>query len=437
MTLPPDNQSHQLHLAGGYNFTPTTRAMFKVARGTITQDETFPTAAVAGAPRNLDGRIDTTLVEAGLKMRPLAKLSLRANLRYDHRDDKTPVFRYFPSQNTVGSTNDGTNETRDIKTTSGKLEATYRLPLAFNLTGGVEYVTKKRNSPPVRAVDFREETDETSLRAELRRSIGESMTGAVSYIHSERRGSDWLTNFGNQTATSTGDLIAPLHLADRDRDMVRVVLNWMPADPVSLNFRVDAAKDDYTSRGFTPFDLGPRSGRARFYSVDAGYAFTDAVQGTAWVSRSVDEYENALCRSANPPNANTCDPALPVWGSDLRHTQDSFGLGLRAKAGSRIDLGGDVAYSELGDEMRLFTIVAGPTPIAPLPDIHTKVTTLTLFAKYALQRNSGIRAQYVYDRYKSDDWTWKNWTYSDGTRVTEEPKQEVHFIGVAYYYQFQ
>jgi len=434
MALPPDNQSHQLHLAGGYSITPTTRAMFKVAHGRITQDETFPTTPVAGAPSNLDGRIDTTLVEAGLKMRPMARLSLRANLRYDDRDDKTPVFRYFPSQNNVGATNDGTNETRDIRTTTGKLEATYRLPMALHLTGGVEYVEKKRNSPPVRSVDFREKTDETSLSAGLRRSIGERMTGAVSYIHSERRGSDWLTNFGNQTATTTGDLIAPLHLADRDRDMVRLVLNWMPTDPLSLNFRVDAAQDDYASRGLTPFDLGPRSGKARFFSVDAGYVFSDAVQATAWISRSVDEYEHALCRD-DTPNTCTATVARPVWGSDLRHTQDSLGLGLRAKPASRVDLGADLSYSELSDEMRLFDIT--PAVALPLlPDVHTKVTTVTLFAKYALQRNSGIRAQYVYDRYRTDDWTWNNWVYSDGTRVTEEPKQEVHFVGVAYYYQF-
>ena len=261
MALPPDNQSHQLHLAGGYSFTQATRATFKLARGTITQDETFPTTPVAGAPGNLDGRIDTTLAEAGLTTRLAPALSLRASVGYENRDDKTPVFRYFPSQNTVGATNDGTNETRDIETTRGKVDATYRLPMAFSLTGGLEYVEKKRNSPPVRSVDFREKTDETSYKAELRRSVAETVTGAVSYVHSVRRGSDWLPNFGNQTTVSTGDLIAPLHLADRDRDLVRLVLNWMPTEPLSLNFRVDAAQDDYASRGFTC--VRPRSAQGR------------------------------------------------------------------------------------------------------------------------------------------------------------------------------
>jgi MtrB/PioB family decaheme-associated outer membrane protein len=437
MALPPDNQSHQLHLAGGYNFTPSTRGTFKLAQGTITQDEVFPTTPVAGAPSNLDGRIDTTLAEAGLTTRLTSALSLRASVGYENRDDKTPVFRYFPSQNTVGATNDGTNETRDIETTRGKVDATFRLPMAFSLTGGLEYVEKKRDSAPVRSVDFREKTDETSYKAEVRRSIGETVTGAVSYVHSVRRGSDWLTNFGNQTTVSTGDLIAPLHLADRDRDLVRVVLNWMPTEPLSLNFRVDAAQDDYASRGFTSFDLGPRKGEARFYSADAGYAFSDAVQATAWVSHGVDKYHSAECQSAAVPNANTCtaSAANPVWAANLQHTQNSLGLGVRVKPAGRTELGADLSYSRMTDEMGTAAI----TPVVALPvlpDVHTKVATLKLSAKYALQRNSGLRLQYVYDRFTTDDWTWNSWTYSDGTRVLEDPKQDVHFIGASYYYQF-
>jgi MtrB/PioB family decaheme-associated outer membrane protein len=436
MALPPDNQSHQLHLAGGYNFTQATRATFKLAQGRITQDEVFPTTPVAGAPSNLDGRIDTTLAEAGLTTRLTSALSLRASLGYENRDDKTPVFRYFPSQNTVGATNDGTNETRDIETTRGKVDATYRLPMAFNLTGGLEYVEKKRNSPPVRSVDFREKTDETSYKAELRRSIGETLTGAVSYVHSVRRGSDWLTNFGNQTTVSTGDLIAPLHLADRDRDLVRVVLNWMPTDPLSLNFRVDAAQDDYASRGFTSFDLGPRKGETRFFSADLGYTFSDALQATAWISNGVDKYENAECQSVGAsPNTCTASAANPVWSAALQHTQNSLGIGLLGKPMGRTEMGADLSYSKMTDELRTAAIT--PAVALPvLPDVHTEVTTLKLFAKYALQRNAGLKLQYVYDRFTTDDWTWNSWRYTDGTRVLEEPKQDVHFIGASYYYRF-
>lgn len=439
IALPPDNESHQFYLAGGYNFSKATRANFKASFGRITQNEAFPNTPVVGAPASLDGQIDTTLLQGGLTTRVSPKLSLRADLRYEDRDDKTPIFRYFPSQNNVGATNDGTNEARDIQTTSGKLEAKYRLPMNFKLTGGLEYVEKKRNSPPVRSVDFREKTDETSLRAELRRSISATLTGAVSAIHSRRRGSEWLPNTENLGVQTTGDLIAPLHLIDRDRNTLRLSLNWMPTDPLQLGFRFDHSKDDYMGRNFTVYDLGPREGKAQFLSLDAAYLFSDTVTGTAWVSHSENTYENALCRD-DTRNTCTATDARPVWGADLKNTGDSFGLGVRAKLTAKIDLSADATHTKVKDEMDLISIdPTNSSAVTVLPDTNTKVTTVKLAAKYALQRNSSVRLTYIRDEYKTDDWTWAYWNYSPaegGTTVLQNPNQKVDFVGVSYHYRF-
>ena len=72
----------------------------------------------------------------------------------------------------------------------------------------------------------------------------------------------------------------------------------------------------------------------------------------------------------------------------------------------------------------------------PLNDIHTKVTSFKLYGKYALDRKSGVRVDYGYDRYQTDDWTWANWVYVDGTTVLQNPDQKVSFLGVSYYYRF-
>jgi MtrB/PioB family decaheme-associated outer membrane protein len=434
MALPPDNESHQFHLAGGYNFSKATRATFKLAYGRITQNELFPTTPTAGAPSSLNGEINTTLAQVGLTTRPMPRLTLRADLRYENRDDKTPVFPYFPLQATATSTNNGENEPRDIKTTSGKFEASYRLPAQLTLTGGLEHVEKKRNSPPVRAVSFRETTDETTLRAELRRSISETLTGAVGIIHSERGGSDWLINtFNNGTIYS--NQVAPWHLADRDRDMLRLTVNWMPTDPLSLNFRVDVARDEYSGRGISVVDQTVREGQAENYSIDVGYAFSDAVQGTAWYSVNDTSLESQQCRSAN---GDVCTPGVEqVWASDVRNLADSFGLGLRAKVSAKIDVSADASYSKVVDKM-LLTSIAGAA-VDPLDTITTKVTTVRLSARYALQRNAGVRVTYIHDKYETDDWTWAYWNYSlpdGGTTVRQDPNQKVDFLGASYYYQF-
>jgi hypothetical protein len=179
--LPPDNYSNQLHLSGGYGFTPTTRATFKVAYADARQDDTFPKGiAVPLAPGvggSLDAKVTTTLAQAGIVSRPLPKLTLRGDLRYEDRDDRTPVVRYFTG---AGGTATGHNEPRSVRTTKGSAEASYLLPAQFTLVGGIGYEEKKRNTSDVRVVSYRETTEEMSYRAELRRSMSETLTGAVS-----------------------------------------------------------------------------------------------------------------------------------------------------------------------------------------------------------------------------------------------------------------
>ncbi|MGE5337101.1 MAG: MtrB/PioB family decaheme-associated outer membrane protein, partial [Gemmatimonadota bacterium] len=100
VALAPDNQAHQVDLTGNYAFTPATRANFKLAYGQATQKQDFVgfTGVPAGVT-NLGARVDTTLALLGITSRPLPKLSLQAEARWEDRDDKTPLALY----NVVGS----------------------------------------------------------------------------------------------------------------------------------------------------------------------------------------------------------------------------------------------------------------------------------------------------------------------------------------------
>ena len=419
MALPPGNQSHQLYLAGGYSFTPTARASFKVAYARQTQDEGFVAAAVNGRT-NLDGRVDTTLAQLGFTAQPLQRMSFLANLRYEYRHDKTPTALYFTG-GTPTATLSGENEPRSVRTTSGKVEAGYQLPMGFRVTGGVDYEEKDRNTFRVRSVSHRDSTEETSYRAEVRRSIGETLTGALSYVYSDRDGSPFLLTVVNSGAPGS-NLIAPIHLADRERDKVRAILTWMPVDPLTVQLLVDEGRDDYDSR--TAADLGPRSGRFRNYSVDASYSFSDAWQGNAWYSRNTIRVEQATSSGATTAAAN------------IANTSNSFGVGARGQLNPRIEIGADLQYSDIEDQFNVAAI-AGPAAVSSIPDINTRLTTLQLFAKYAVQKNLGVRVNYIYDRWKSDEWTWSNFVYTDGTRLIQEPSQKVQFIGVAVYYEWR
>lgn len=426
--LPPDNQSHQLSLAGAYRFTPTMRGTFKVAYARATQDDTFvslPVAALAPAivgVNNLGARVDTTLVQMGLTSRPLPQLSLLANFRYEDRDDKTPVLKYGVTSG--ASTWDGSNEPRSTRTTSGKLEASYQLPMALRLTGGIDYEEKERNTSAVRSVSFRDKTQESSYRLELRRSMSDTLTGAVSYIRSDRDGSDFLTTTTLDGAVGS-NLVAPLHLADRERDKLRLSLNWEPTEQLSVQFVADNMQDDYGQR--TAAALGIRESESENYAIDAAYAISDKWQVNAWASFN----DNNVTQSAR--TSTTPRP----WAANLSSKTNAFGAGLRGQIGAKLEVGVDLSHSDIVDKYQQAFTDGGAVAAPVLPDVATRLTSVKLFGAYTLDKRSSVRLDYVYDRYKSNDWTWSNFTYTDGTRLSQNPKQSVNFIGVAYTYKFQ
>ncbi len=421
MALPPGNQSHQLYLSGGYSFTPTTRGTFKVAYAKATQNEAFINIPTLNNRRDLGGAIDTTQVQMGITARPLPKLSLLGNLRFEDRDDRTPIVQYT----TAGSSLNGNNEPRSIRTLAGKLEASYALPMNLRLIGGVDYEEKKRNTSPVRIVSYRDTTEETTYRAELRRSISDTLTGSLSYLYSDRGGSDFITT--TQLSGAAGsNRIAPIYLADRERHKVRVTANWQATEKLSLQFRVDDSHDNYGQRpgnGVTPAGtaLGPQKGQATGYSVDAALALNDRWQATAWASRDDMRYEQ-LFRTT-------------VFSYKQRNLGDALGLGIRGKPYSWLEVGADFSQSDITDENRQQALAGAAINV--IPDIATKLTKLKLFANYTVKKDITLRATYIYDRFSTDDWTWDRWTYSDGTRVMASPTQEVHFIGFTINYRFR
>lgn len=431
IALPPGNQSHQLFLSGGYGFTPTTRGMFKVAFGRITQEEAFFTAPIASVPRDdLGGRIDTTLVQMGVSSRPLPRLSLRADLRHEERDDKTPVYIYTTPPAT--GTHTGENEPRSFRTTVGKLDGTYGLASGLQLTGGVEHDRRWRNTSGVRSVSHRDDTEETSIRAGLRRSLSEMLNGAITFVHSERTGSDWLINV-RADASVGSNLVHPLHLADRDRDKLRLALDWMPLEALSLNFMLEHAQDDYSGR-----TLGPREGRAQFVSLDAAYRLSDYWQATAWASRTDTRAEQTSCNGAPASNpTNTCPAAgtSGIWEARLRNVGNAIGVGLRGEPTAALETRAEVVVSSDTGEFHQAALTGGVVTPA-IPDVNYDTVRLSLSGRYALDKRSGVRLQYVFDRFKTDDWYWTNFVYGDGTTVRQDPKQEVHFVGASYYYRF-
>ena len=457
IALPPDNSFHQFNLSGGYNFTPTTRMDFKLASMKAKQNEAFPSgffvspavpntvALAAGAPGNLGGEVSTTQAQIGLSMRPTQTLNLRADYRHEDRDDNTPLFTYLPGQGATSTTN-GQNEPRSLKSTFAKFEAGYLLPMNFRVIGAVDYVERERNPSAVRIVTTRLKTDETSYRAELRRSLGETVNGSIQYVYSDRGGSGWLpTTVNNGTIGS--NLVYPMYLADRERDKWMLVLDWAPADRWSFHFVAEDARDKYTTKY-----LGLNDGTGRLFSADAVFTIADGWQATAFLSREDTRSKMSVCRAsttASPlPDSNSFCPntaANENWDARLRTLGDGMGFGIRGKPSEKWDIGADLQYFRDRVEQRINVTSPGAAPADSFPNINYDRFTLKLYGNYRMDKTSTIRLTWIHDRFKTDDWTWTNFVYgsganpatTDGTTVRQQPTQNVSFIGVSYLYSFR
>jgi len=479
ISLAPDNHAHQWHLSGGYQFERKTRLNFTLARSVAIQNDRFMAVnfynnANDGANANtsgrthLGGRVDTTLANLNITSRPISGLFLLAGVRYEDRDDKTKVAQYITNLSGTGanptieplngtSTTDGFNEPRSLTHLTTKVDASYLLPKGYTIAGGVERDRKERTMAGVRVVGYRHQTDEDTYRLEVRKSMSESLNGSLAYVYSDRNGTDFrnlvtldgTTNYPNYTPLTCGEaipagataitrcgLLQPIYLADRKRQKLRLLTDWSPTEALSAQLMIEGSNDDYGSGRGLP-DVGPRKGDYRLFGIDLAYRINDRWKANTWLSQMSTSMEQATIAGVNSVN-NT---QAVLWAAKQKNLVKSLGVGVRGKFARGAEFGADLSialdktsYGQQREDYTPFTSTAAPSD---LPDIDYRQQTLRLFGSYPVDKQLTVRLDYMLDRRRTNDWTWTDWTYSDGTRVTFDPKTTEHFVGLSLRYEFR
>jgi MtrB/PioB family decaheme-associated outer membrane protein len=442
VALPPDNQAHQLDVIGSYSFSQTTLLNFKLAYSQATQHDNFAAAGLTNAPpgvQDLGGKVATTLAQVGITARPMPKLSLSGNVRYEERDDRTPLALY-----NVEGTARYTNHHEPYKNLRAKAQAGYQFNSDYRGTLGVDYQKIDRGVlDPTAAVAgvtaLRAKTEETGLRAELRRRMSEELSGAVSYEHSTRDGSNWLRDNSGTGVTEVTDPsvvgtdfsrgIFPSTLMDRKRDKVRLNADWQPNERLALQAYAEAGKDKFSSPSF----YGLHDSSMSNVGVDATFAVNDKWNLTGYLSRGRQEL-------------NQSRPDAAILDFDNKAT--SLGIGFTGKPIAKLDVGGSLSFLrdrsvfvQALDTTASLESAALLAATGGLPDIVFRQTTLKLFGNYTLDKQSAVRVEVGHQRSTWTDWAWNYngtpFVYSDGTIVNRKPVQKVSFIGVRYTYRWQ
>ena len=147
-----------------------------------------PTALPRGS---LDGEIFTSVVDFGIASRPLEKLRLDTNYRYERRDNHTPrdLYIYVPSdsanQGTVADATARYNRPYSLTRHEVTFDAGYSLPLRSELASGYEWELTERDYQEV------DELKANTLSARLTSRPTSYLNTRINYEHTWRDGSDY------------------------------------------------------------------------------------------------------------------------------------------------------------------------------------------------------------------------------------------------------
>jgi MtrB/PioB family decaheme-associated outer membrane protein len=436
VALAPDNQAYQYYLSGNYRLTPKVQATFNYSVTHATQNDSFAgmgLTAAAGLPNSLNGAVDTSLTQVGVTAHPIAKLSLLANVRFEDVSDSTPHALYGGTYS---------NATNSSQKANSKAEATYVFPENLRGTLGYDFNWVKRNVPGVGSTELtispgsltsvRETTSEQVYRVELRKPFSESVNASIAYLQSMRDGSHWI-NLGSTNANYpltyqtvrwadaynvTG--VFPTTMMDRERDKVRVMVDWAANEKLSLQFSLENGEDIYSA----PTTKGLHGTSMSAYGVDASYAVSDTWKATGFINYNqqgvnIDHNGGYIARIDN--------------------TSTNIGVGLVGKVSGKLEISADLSYL---DDRNHYGLASGNSS-APgvLPDVSYRMLALKLSGKYALDKKSDVRVDLVSQNTSFDEWTWGNagvpYAYSENSTVSMQSNQNVTYLGVKYVYKLK
>ena len=178
------------------------------------------------------------------------------------------------------------------------------------------------------------------------------------------------------------------YMADRKRSKASAGVTAWIGSQWSLGLSADYSKDDYSHS-----EIGLTDGKDYSATLDVSYNPRRGLSGHGFYTRQAIKSKQAGSQSFSTPD----------WFAKTTDTFDLLGAGIQwTLLGERLHLGLDYVYANSNGSTG---IAADLTPTEPIPDLKTRRHTLSLTATYRVKKDLDLRLGYLYDRYRSDDWT--------------------------------
>lgn len=386
LALAPDNRFFQLGLSGSSRISGTTRVTGLLSVGLMQQDDFFLpyglNASTALPRSSLDGEVSVYSMHAGFTSQPLRSLRLKAQYRFNERDNRTPQAAYLYEVMDSGKPPHPkvtvTNEPLSYRKHKARLDANYRFSSKWSGSAGLEHRYTERDYSDV--AKSREYIGSARLQWRPREDIDASLR----LTKSSREASNYEAELLKQNP-----LLRKYHLADRDQTKTGLLLNYAPTSNVNIGFGADLVEDSYTDSL-----LGLSNADSRNYNSDVCFYLTPEIQLTAFYTH--DHIESHQLGS---------DPALPLlYKVDFDDQVDTVGLGGNLKnAWNRWDLGIIYRYSRGAGDIK-HTDLNPASGGALFPTLKNELHHVELSAVYDLNKDTRVKLMGLYEKMSTEDW---------------------------------
>ncbi len=395
--MAPDNSYNQAIISGAYRFSTWNSTLnASYARGRMEQDDSLlaytinPALVTQPLPiDSFDGRADTTAANLRWTARPVDRLRVSGEYRYNERDNKSGQYEWAAVQADAFATIPFVNPAYSFENRDLSFMADYRFSSLVSGAAGWGQKVRKRDYQNV------DRTEEDSYWARLRFRPFSELTVSARAETSSRDASEYQQLPTTGAGAEQNPLLRKYYLTDRDRDLLQVQADIVAGARGSVSLSYEDAKDRYDASevGLTASDYDQ-------FTADASLRLWESTMLSAYFSRA--NYDSATVGAGSFLAPNT---AAPNWEGRTRDRHDVHGLAFSwpGLADGKLDLRADWSRADTTGNIT----IENPLGAAgtPFPELRSKLTGAQLMADYHLNARWTLNAGWRWEKFSADDWS--------------------------------
>jgi MtrB/PioB family decaheme-associated outer membrane protein len=424
ISLPPDNMAHSFNLAAGVNLPLRTRLTANVNYSLRLQSDTFLphtiNPALAGnadlvlPQKDLNGNVQTVLVNLMGVMRPLPKLTLSAKYRYYNMFDVGDVIHFERTVVNDRSFGPARRAGRwDYSKQNAEVGGRYRLlqPLTIGLAVGWERWDRNEHREVA-------QSDEIYAKATVDVTPADWLLVRATYRPAIRRIDDYHTRAHGSHTVLEEDAAAALQgqslllrkydQGERDEQRVDLMLQITPLESLTITPTGSFRYDDYVDSR-----LGLQEETRWSAGVDLTWAPHERVSFSAGY---VHERIEQTMRSRSRPVAGgvTFDFKDFDWVSDMYDTIDTFYAGVKLAViprvldwSSGVQIASAVGRLETNNPIPPTSGTAGQRASAtaqPFPATEDNFVRVDAALRYHFLKHWSATLGYAFESFQKNDW---------------------------------